>query len=158
MIRRRKESGLTDGLRILPAVNLLCGIHFLIDPCQSRIKEKSPDLGQGRGPLKINGAALRGWGAGFSGLAVGNNPTIHNWFQSVLRHVRQRDYLFLACAGLFFSGASLSGGTSGTLRSGSIWGTGGGISGSCRFGSLAMVAFLSWSHGKPFDGANISRR
>ena len=80
MIRRRKESDLTDGLRILPAVNLLCGIHFLIDPCRSRIQEKSPDLGQGRGLLKINGAALRGWGAGFSGLAVGNNPTIHNWF------------------------------------------------------------------------------
>ena len=53
MIRRRKEGGLTDGLRILPAVNLLCGIHFLIDPCRSRIKEKSPDLGQGRGLLKI---------------------------------------------------------------------------------------------------------
>jgi len=45
-------------------------------------------------------------------------------------------------AGLFLAGASLSAGISGWLLCGSVFGTGGMISGSGRFGSLSIMTSL----------------
>jgi hypothetical protein len=67
------------------------------------------------------------------------------------REGRLNERYISACTGLFFSGASLSCGISGTLRSGSTTGTGGIISGSCLLGSLFITPFFLGylSYGNP---------
>src|SRR5580692_878770 len=62
---------------------------------------------------------------------------------------------FAARVGLCLSGVSLSGGISGGVRSGSLTGTGGIISGSGRLGSVSMICIAFYRSGQPFDGTNV---